>query len=515
MNKTALEILKILEESRGEAVSGERIAKMVHITRSAVWKNINSLKKAGFLINSTNNKGYELTAENDIFHETSIYGALSDLKGEKINTLLDIEVLEEVTSTNTLLKEEARAGAKEGRVLVAKRQTLGRGRLGRSFFSPKKGIYLSFVLRPAISFRESLLLTTIGAVAVTEAVKEVTGKIAGIKWVNDVYLEDKKICGILTEAEADVENGSLSYAVVGIGLNLTEPDEGLSEELKDVAGFIYGKEDCPKGTMARLVAAILRNYFYYYEKLPEPAFMEAYRNSQILVGKDIFVFSADEKKLATVLGVDDEARLLVKYPDGREEALFTGEVSVREVGKEASNPPQFQSLKKSLLSLFVFFALFLTACKSKDINGSGNVLKDYEIAVEKGYVFHAVDEEFYIGEDISEKLKRLIEPNSSYEAPSCARLGEDVVYTYSGFSLTASKGENGEEEVLYSILLTDDSVMTAEGIYIGESEDRVKEVYGNMVKKGGNLTYQKGEMELNFVIKDGAVISIEYRSSSH
>lgn len=341
MNKTVSEILKILEMKKGRAISGEEIARELNITRSAVWKNIKRLKMEGYKINSTNNKGYELTEENDIFSGESILAEI--LTGPEIGleTKFKIELREEVGSTNSVLKQKAREGGEEGYILVAKKQTEGRGRLGRSFFSPKKGIYLSFILRPKLAFHESLLLTTIAAVSVCDTIREVTGKEVGIKWVNDVYLDGKKICGILTEAEANVENGFLSYAVVGIGLNLTEPEEGLGEDLKDIAGFLFDKEDAPQGVMTKLTASILRHYFYYYENLSERLFMKVYQENQILVGKEIFVITPDQKKKARVLGVDDEARLMVEYENGEKESLFTGEVSVREVGSEEQNQPKF------------------------------------------------------------------------------------------------------------------------------------------------------------------------------
>lgn len=512
MNKTATEILKILEKNKGRAVSGEQIAKELNLTRSAVWKNINHLKKEGYQILSTNNKGYELSVENDIFNAESIYEALRNDENFEIATEFNIAVMDEVGSTNSLLKEEARTGAKEGRVLVAKKQTEGRGRLGRSFFSPKKGLYLSFLLRPNISFRESLLLTTIAAVSVMEAIKEVTGKSAGIKWVNDVYLDGKKICGILTEAEADVENGSLAYAVVGIGINITEPDEGVPEELKDIAGFLYDREGSPKGILTKLTAAVIQRYFYYYERLPEHYFIEEYKKNQILIGKEIYVISPEMKKKAMVLGVDDEARLLVEYEDGNRDSLFTGEVSVREVDKKEKNSPIFQNLKKGsfILVFFLLLPLFY-GCSKREAKEVESHLESSESIVRKGYTFHAFDEEFFIGEDIHEKLKRLSEPNSTNEVPSCARLGEDVIYTYSGFSLTTSK-KGEDSEVLYSILLTDDSVMTDEGLYIGDNDDKVLKLYGNNVKKAGVYTYEKDEMKLNIVMKKDTVISIEYSS---
>lgn len=341
--KTADKIIELLEENKGNTISGEKLAQTLNISRAAVWKHIKNLKEDGYVINAINNKGYELLEKSGVFSTKSVMEELADEEnGYKGRIKLEAEVKDEVTSTNALLKDMAAAGADEGRVLIAKKQTAGRGRLGRNFFSPKNGIYLSMLLKPSIDFREAMLLTTIAAVAVVEAVREVTGKDTGIKWVNDVYLGGKKICGILTEAVTDVENGRLSYAVVGIGLNITRPsEENFPEELRDIAGFIYDKEEPPKGVMSKLTAAIIKNYFKYYEKLPEHSFMESYKKHQTLLNKDIVVITSDTSKKAKVKGVDDEARLLVEYEDGTEEALFTGEVSVREAGSEKQNMPKF------------------------------------------------------------------------------------------------------------------------------------------------------------------------------
>ena len=341
--KTADKILDLLEKNKGKAISGERLAEVLGISRAAVWKHIKALKEEGYEISSVSNRGYELLETGDVFSTESIMQELTDKEnGYNGKIKLEAEVRDEVTSTNALLKDMAAEGADEGRALIAKKQTAGRGRLGRNFFSPKNGIYLSILLKPDMDFREAMLLTTIAAVAVVEAVREVTGKDTGIKWVNDVYLEGKKICGILTEAVTDVENGKLSYAVVGIGVNITRPsDENFPEELRDIAGFIYDGEEPPKGIMSKLAASIIKKYFKYYEKLPEHSFMESYKQHQILLNKKIFVITSESSKKARVKGVDDEARLLVEYEDGKEEALFTGEVSIREVGSEKKNMPKF------------------------------------------------------------------------------------------------------------------------------------------------------------------------------
>ena len=512
--RTEDRVLELLEESRGKAVSGERLAEMLGISRTAGWKHIKALKEKGYEISSGSNRGYELIESIDVFSTKSVMDELADEAGGYTGRIgIEIEVRDEVTSTNALLKDMAAKGALEGRVLIAKRQTEGRGRLGRNFFSPKNGIYLSILLRPDMDFREAMLLTTIAAVAVVEAVREVTGRDTGIKWVNDVYLEGRKICGILTEAVTDVESGRLSYAVVGIGVNITKPSEdAFPDELKDIAGFVYDDEEPPKGVMSRLSAAIVKNYFKYYEKLPEHRFMESYKKYQILINKDIFVITPEGKKKARAYGVDDEARLLVEYEEGGKEALFTGEVSVREAGDERKNMPKFKKTK-SMIMLFLcigVLALF-TGCKPEDGKLANNINSLVEKVKDKGYVFIADDTEFVIGEDPTDSINKLDAKSDTFEAPSCAMQGEDKVYTYSGFTLTVHAESKKGPYKLMSILLTDDSVQTAEGIYIGKSRKDVEEVYGTKKKKLSEYVYKKGVMELSFIFAKDKVVSIEYR----
>lgn len=342
MKVTTKDILKLLEQNEGKPVSGESIAKHFGITRGAVWKHIKNLKEEGYNINSASHRGYELRAGMEVLNSLDINKYLHDKEnGYRGNIEIDIEVRDEVSSTNLILKEKASNGEKEGKILIAKRQKIGRGRLGRKFFSPKNGIYLSFILRPSLALKDSVYLTTIAAVAVVDAINDVTGKQVKIKWVNDIYLDGRKICGILTEGSTDLENGRLSYAVVGIGINISKPEnEKIPDELKDIIGFLCEEEEIRDGLMNRLVAKIIKNYFNYYEALPSKDFMKKYRDYQLLIGKEIFVIRPNEEKKAMVTGLDDEARLLVEFEDGSKEAIFTGEVSVREL-EDIGKKPKF------------------------------------------------------------------------------------------------------------------------------------------------------------------------------
>ena len=248
-------LLPLLHNCGENYLSGEEAARLLGVSRNAVWKAVSSLKKEGYSIEAVTNRGYRLTNSGDIISSAEIEKNLTTLKGK-----LDIEVKKTVTSTNALLKEKAALGAPEGTVLIALSQTAGRGRFTRSFFSPEdSGIYMSILIRPRISAENAALITTAAAVAVAEAAENLSGRKAGIKWVNDVLIDGKKICGILTEASLNIESGALDYAVLGIGLNAYEPKCGFPQEIKNIAGAIFRKKK--DGLRSKLAAAVLENFF--------------------------------------------------------------------------------------------------------------------------------------------------------------------------------------------------------------------------------------------------------------
>ncbi len=320
------QILKILEENRGNTVNGAKLAGELYVTRSAVWKAIKTLQKEGYYITAVTNKGYCLQTENDIVSAESIHpylkGAAKDFK---------LEVRQRVTSTNTIAKEMAARGAAEGTVLIALEQTEGRGRMGRSFYSPSSsGIYFSIILRPKLKLEDSLLITTATAVAVSQAIEAIAGVKSGIKWVNDIYLGEKKVCGILTEASLNFESGSLEYAIVGIGINIETQD--FPQEINHVAGSLF--QEKPTGTpiTSILVAEVLNNMAKCMNTLTDKAYLDEYRRRSFLIGRDILVLKSKETIYAKAIDIDDRARLVVEYEDGTVEALNSGEVSVRAKG---------------------------------------------------------------------------------------------------------------------------------------------------------------------------------------
>ena len=316
-------ILKIMEEQKGNTLSGEDLAKNLGVTRAAVSKAVASLKTDGYIIDSKTNSGYVFSSENDFYSAQSIenYLKLQNLK---------IDIREELDSTNTQLKLIAQKGEKEGYVLIANKQTTGRGRRGHTFFSPSSGLYMSILLRPTISASDSLLITTAAAVAVSRAIEKVSDKKCEIKWVNDIYSEGRKLCGILTEASIDFEGGTLDYAVLGIGVNLSDPKGDFPKEIENIAASIFGKRQFTNTEKSILTAEILNEFFALYENLSDKTYMKEYRDRSFLIGKEVDIIISDKKiDEAVVLDIDDDAHIIVKYKNGEIKALFSGDVSVK------------------------------------------------------------------------------------------------------------------------------------------------------------------------------------------
>ena len=317
------QVLKILEENRGSSVNGAKLADELFVTRSSIWKAMKALQKDGYRIEAVTNKGYCLLNHNDI---VSVESITPFLKGDATQFVL--EVRQSVTSTNTIAKEMAAQGAKEGTVIIAREQTEGRGRMGRTFYSPSaSGIYFTVILRPTLNLEDSLLITTATAVAVAQAIETVAKVKASIKWVNDIFVAEKKVCGILTEASLNFESGGLEYAVVGIGINIETNDFPI--EIKQIAGSLFSNKPGEEPITSMLVAEVLNNLGNCMNSLTDKRYVAEYRNRSFLIGKDILVLKRKETTPAKAVDIDEKARLVVEYEDGTREALVSGEVSIR------------------------------------------------------------------------------------------------------------------------------------------------------------------------------------------
>lgn len=245
--------------------------------------------------------------------------------------LPDVILFDVTDSTNTRCKALAEAGAAEGTLVIAGAQTAGRGRMGRSFFSPQNtGLYMSLLLRPVIPPEEALSITTCAAVCVSEAIETLSGRNAGIKWVNDVYLDGKKVCGILTEAAFAPAGDTLRYAVLGIGVNITVPDGNFPQELESIAASIFGT-DTAEDLRPRLAAEIVNRFFDWYPRLAEKPFYAGYRDRLFLRNRPVQVLWGGHTGSGICLDVDRDFRLLVQMDDGTLQPISSGEVSVKPV----------------------------------------------------------------------------------------------------------------------------------------------------------------------------------------
>ena len=319
-------VLEALQRSGENYLSGEALSEELGISRTAVWKAIRILRDEGYTIKAVTNRGYRLIHEEDVITEKSLREHL--FTRYKNNRLYIYDTLD---STNNRAKQLALENASHGTTVIAMQQTAGKGRLGRSFFSPREGIYLSIIIKPTFDLSKSVLVTAAASVAVAQAIESVCGRQAQIKWVNDVYLDGKKICGILTEGITDFETGHIESLVIGIGVNTSVKD--FPDELRDTVGAVDGEY-----SRAALAAEIISRTLKFAENIESREFIQDYRKRSMVIGKNVTVYKgvysvAPEKELegrsAKVLGIDDDGGLEVIYADEKRELLTSGEISVR------------------------------------------------------------------------------------------------------------------------------------------------------------------------------------------
>ena len=331
---TKVNVLKALEENKGATISGEELAGRLKLSRAAIWKAIRDLRSEGYQIDAITNKGYCLSQDSDMLSPEGIIPHVADssVSGR-------IHVFKSLESTNLTAKRMALEGAASGTVVIAEEQTKGRGRMGRSFYSPPSGgIYTSFILKPSFDASKAVLITTAASVAVCRAIETITGISCGIKWVNDIYMGDKKVCGILTEAVTDFESGQIEHIVLGIGINFSMASELFPPELTKTAGSLYGSVEGGSVSRNRLIAEVINQVMLINQQLESREFLREYKDRSIILGKEIRVLPAgkpgverdfDEGTAAFAADIDHDGGLVVRYEDGSLKTLTTGEISIR------------------------------------------------------------------------------------------------------------------------------------------------------------------------------------------
>jgi BirA family biotin operon repressor/biotin-[acetyl-CoA-carboxylase] ligase len=315
-------ILKLLRYSDGY-VSGQSLCETLGVSRTAVWKYVNQLKEDGYEFDAVSNKGYRIVKYPDIITKEEIE---SQLDGE---TVCKIAYFEETDSTNTRAKLAAEAGEPSGTLFVAESQTGGKGRRGRSWVSPAgSGIWMSLLLRPEIKPYDASMLTIVAVMALVKAISEVTGEDCKIKWPNDIVMGERKICGILTEMSAELEQ--INYVVIGIGINVNTTD--FDDSIKDMASSIFLQTGVHV-KRSSIIAAFARHFSKYYDEflinLNLSGLVEDYNESLINAGREVRIIERDGEYTATAVGIDETGMLEVKLPDGETKKIVSGEVSVR------------------------------------------------------------------------------------------------------------------------------------------------------------------------------------------
>lgn len=315
-------IIDILQTADGY-VSGESIAERAKVSRSAVWKHVEKLKKDGYRFESVKNKGYRLIADGSVINQTYLSKTLKNVLSG------GVEVKKQVTSTNKLLKQMAEQGCAQDFLLIANSQTDGIGRYGRKFFSPTdSGLYFSLLIKPQIDISLTTNVTVAMAVAVATAIEETTHQPTQIKWVNDILVDGKKTCGILTEGSIDLETMSMKFIIVGVGINLYEPADGFDSSIKNIAGSIT-KNSSLKIDKNLLVTKIITNFYMALQDLTSPNLLRQYRDRLAFVGSMVDVLKNGEKiDEGQLLGVDENYKLQIKTSQGNL-LLDSGEISTR------------------------------------------------------------------------------------------------------------------------------------------------------------------------------------------
>jgi BirA family biotin operon repressor/biotin-[acetyl-CoA-carboxylase] ligase len=311
------ELLSLLEKY--DFVSGETLAEKLGVSRAAIWKQIESLRRLGYEVESIRNKGYRLLLKPDIPYSMEI---VRNLDTKVIGR--ELHYFKKLPSTNLFARELVDRTVSNGSVVVADVQTHGRGRKDRIWFSPTGGLWFSVIIYPDIPPRKSMMLTMAASLGVVDGIKTITGIVPRIKWPNDVIIKGKKVCGILTEIDAEMDR--INFAIVGIGLNVNNT---LPTDFGKYATTL--RQECDgKVSRVQLLRSILKSFDEQYEKLARGKYDDIRKNwlsfSQI-IGKQVRVDDGATRIEGIVKDVDEDGSLILKT-DGKIHRVLSGDVEV-------------------------------------------------------------------------------------------------------------------------------------------------------------------------------------------
>lgn len=316
-------VLKALKESNERYLSGEELSQKIGVSRTSVWKHIKKLRQEGYHIESVASRGYRLIEETDVLSEAEL-----ELAIQEIQIIDSVTYLKTVGSTNSYAKKMADQ-IKNGALVISDEQTGGRGRLGRNWVSPPAtGIWMSLILMPDIAPYEASKITQIAAAAVTKALALTTGMEFAIKWPNDILLNGKKVCGILTEMSAELN--SINYLIVGIGINVNM--DVFPDEIKEIATSLR-IESGKQHRRHAIVAEILKQFEALYKDFLTTKSMEKAlvicRLKSAVLGKNVRIIKKNQTMEAKAIDISSDGELIIEKSDGQQERIFSGEVSVR------------------------------------------------------------------------------------------------------------------------------------------------------------------------------------------
>ena len=317
------EILKLLKETDGY-VSGQELCRRFGVSRTAVWKVINQLKEEGYEIEAVRNRGYALKGAGDVLSEAELLSCLKTEWAGGRTVYFDA-----TDSTNVQARRLAEAHAPHGTLVVSDRQDGGKGRRGRSWASPSGvGIWMSLILRPEIAPSSASMLTLAAALAVREGIQEETGLSPLIKWPNDLVLNGKKICGILTEMSTELME--IQYVITGIGINVNQRE--FPPEIRDTATSLSleaGRSFRRSSLIAAILKAFEKDYTAFLKTGDLSLLLEEYNACLVNRGKEVCILDPSGEYRAVAEGIDESGSLLVTLPDGTRREIISGEVSVR------------------------------------------------------------------------------------------------------------------------------------------------------------------------------------------
>ncbi|MCF6137553.1 biotin--[acetyl-CoA-carboxylase] ligase [Pseudalkalibacillus berkeleyi] len=324
MQTTTRERLISLLSDSDDYISGQKLSEIIGCSRTAVWKHIEELRKEGYVVEAVQKRGYRITVRPNNLHPGEIKNHLNT---EKIGQVVHFE--NTVTSTQEIAHKHALNGAEEGTIIIADEQTVGRGRLGRAWHSPKgSGVWMSIILRPNIPPQKAPQLTLLAAVSVVQGIEEVTGLSAQIKWPNDILIDGKKVVGILTELQAEADR--VNSVIIGIGINVNTPKEAFPKDIETIATSLKVEkgEEIERAYLVRAIMEKMEKLYHIYLEHGFAPIKLMWESSAASLGKRVRVRTITGELYGKAQGITEEGVLLVEDDEGTVHRVYSADIEL-------------------------------------------------------------------------------------------------------------------------------------------------------------------------------------------